>query len=115
MARLYSVSRPAVSPTFVGKPGRDWPKRQTDHAPLLCLVLQNHPGRKVPPECGADAAPAACGTATAKPLVVRTARHRHLTSGWHAESLRRQDIWDWEGRSESVNSSGERMCRWTLS
>jgi len=38
----------------------------------------------------------ACGTAMAKPLAVRTARHRRLTFGLHAESLELQDIRDWE-------------------
>src|SRR6201995_118671 len=34
-----------------------------------------------------------------------------LTSDTHAESIGPQAIRDWEGRSERVNSSGERMCR----
>jgi len=50
-------------------------------------------------------------TPPAKRLAVCTARPRPLTSGSPAESLGRQDIRDWGRRSESVNSSGDRMCR----
>src|ERR1700759_5703726 len=37
-----------------------------------------------------------------------------LTSGSRAESMGPQDIASCEGRSESVNSSGDRMCSYTL-